>query len=251
MADIDVYPDAEALATAAAERFVALAAEAIARQDRFAVALSGGSTPKALYSRLASPDDAMRVEWDRVHIFFGDERCVPLDHPDSNYHMAREALLNRVAIPRHCVHRLRGEIDPHQAAQEYEDALGSFFNARPGGQARGGPRFDLILLGLGEDGHTASLFPGSTALHEEWRWVLAVNPEQAPQGRLTLTPVVLNAAANVIFLVSGEAKREKLHEVLEGPYRPDELPAQIVSPTDGSLRWMVDEAAAGRGEGGG
>ncbi len=245
MADIDVYPDAEALATAAAERFVALAAETIARHDRFAVALSGGSTPKALYSRLASPDDAMRVEWDRVHIFFGDERCVPPDHPDSNYHMAREALLNRVPIPRHCIHRMHGEMDPQEAAQEYEETLIGFFNTRPDEQARGKPRFDLILLGLGEDGHTASLFPGSTAVREEWHWVLAVNPEHAPQWRLTLTPVVLNAAANGIFLVSGEAKRERLREVLEGLCRPDELPAQIVSPTDGTLQWMVDQQAAG------
>ena len=247
MADIEVCRDAEALATAAAERFVALAAEAIERQGRFAVALSGGSTPKALYSRLAHSDDAMRVEWDRVHIFFGDERCVPPDNPDSNYHMAREALLNRIPIPRHCVHRMRGEVDPLAAAQEYEETLIGFFNSRPDEKARGKPRFDLILLGLGENGHTASLFPGSTAVREEWRWVLAVNPEGVPQWRLTLTPVVLNAAANVIFLVSGEAKRERLREVLEGPYVPDDLPAQIVNPTDGSLRWMVDEAAAGIG----
>jgi 6-phosphogluconolactonase len=246
MADISVYPDAAALAEAAAERFVALAAEAIARYGRFAVALSGGSTPRAMYARLAVPDEAMRIEWDRVHVFFGDERCVPPENPDSNYHMVREALLNRVPIPRHCVHRIRGEIDPQEAAHEYEAAVGRFFAARADAAARGRPRFDLILLGLGEDGHTASLFPGSPALQEKWRWVVAAHAEHLGQWRVTLTPAVINAAANVVFLVSGEAKRERLWEVLEGAYRPEELPAQVVSPTDGALLWMVDAAAGGR-----
>jgi 6-phosphogluconolactonase len=245
MAEVAVYHDLEALAEAAAERFVALAAEAIAQRGRFSVGLAGGSTPRGLYSRLASPDEAMRVEWEMVHIFFGDERCVPPDDADSNYRMARETLLNRVPIPRHCVHRLRGEIDPQAAAEEYEATLRQFFAAKGSGAGSGKPRFDLILLGMGENGHTASLFPGSAAVHEKLRWVVAVSPEGEKHRRLSLTPVVINAAANVVFLVSGEAKRETLHQVLKGPYRPEELPAQIVSPADGKLLWMVDEAAYG------
>jgi len=239
MNEIETYPDADRLARAAAEHFVTLAAEAIAARGQFAVALSGGSTPRAAYALLASDEFAAQVDWSRVHVFWGDERCVPPDHPDSNYRLAREALLGHVPLPAGNVHRIRGEINPEQAAANYERTLSSFFARHPEGPA---PRFDLILLGMGEDGHTASLFPGTAALHEQTRWVVAHYVDKLRAWRVTLTPVVINAAAQVTFVVSGAGKADRLRQVLTGSYQPDTLPLQIVRPTDGRLLWMTDEA---------
>jgi 6-phosphogluconolactonase len=245
---IEVYPDAERLAHAAAEHFVALAGEAISRQGRFAVALAGGSTPKSAYALLAIGEFAGRVDWSRVHVFWGDERRVPPDHPDSNYRMAREALLDHVPLPAENVHRMRGELEPSQAADEYEAALRAFFSPSSEDQEAKGERhiarFDLFLLGMGDDGHTASLFPGTAAIREQTRWVMAHFVEKLDTWRITLTPAVINAAANVTFVVSGSGKAERLRQVLTGPYQPDLLPAQIVNPDDGRLRWLVDRAAA-------
>jgi 6-phosphogluconolactonase len=235
---LEVYPDAERLAHAAAEHFVALAGEAIAGQGRFAVALAGGSTPKAAYTLLAGDDFAARVDWARVHVFWGDERPVPPDHPDSNYRMAREALLDHVPLPAKNVHRMRGELEPAQAAAGYEQALRVFFALPSKNQGAEPPaRFDLILLGMGDDGHTASLFPGTAAIREQTRWVMAHFVE------------VINAAANVTFVVSGSGKAERLQQVLTGQHQPEMLPAQIVDPGRGRLRWLVDEAAAASLEG--
>jgi 6-phosphogluconolactonase len=239
MSEIKVYADASALARAAAEHFVALSAEAINRRGRFAVALSGGSTPRAMYALLATSEFVSRVEWARVHAFWGDERCVPPEHPDSNFRMAREALLDRVPIPAGNIYRMRGEMEPALATDEYESALQTFF-------ADGQPHFDLILLGMGDDGHTASLFPGTAAIHEQTRWAAAQYVEKLRVWRVTLTPVVVNAAANVIFVVSGAGKAERLKQVLTGPYQPDVLPSQIVRPTNGRLSWLVDSDAAAR-----
>ena len=239
MSDIEVYADASALARAAAEHFVALSAEAISQRERFAVALSGGSTPRAAYALLAASEFVSRVEWARVHVFWGDERCVPPEHPDSNFRMAREALLDRVPIPAGNIYRMRGEAEPALAADEYQIALRTFF-------ANGQPRFDLILLGMGDDGHTASLFPGTAAIHEQVRWAAAQYVEKLRAWRVTLTPVVINAAANVAFVVSGAGKAERLKQVLTGPYQPDVLPSQIVRPTHGRLSWLVDSDAAAR-----
>jgi 6-phosphogluconolactonase len=236
MAEIRTCPDAASLARAAAEHFVTLAAAAIAARGQFVVALSGGSTPRTSYALLASHQFAQRVDWPRVHVFWGDERCVPPDHPESNYRMAREALLDRVPIPTENVHRMRGELPPDQAATAYQAELEAALGA--------GGRFDLILLGMGADGHTASLFPGTTALHEQTRWVVAHYVDKLSAWRVTLTPVAINAAAHVIFIVSGAGKAERLPEVLAGPYQPDILPAQIVRPADGRLLWLVDAAAA-------
>ena len=230
-----VYPDADHLARAAAEHFATLAAEAIAARGQFTVALSGGSTPRAAYALLAAEE----VDWPRVHVFWGDERCVPPDHLDSNYRLAREALLDHVPLPAGNVHRIRGEINPEQAAADYERTLRSFFARRPEEPTA---RFDLILLGMGEDGHTASLFPGTAALHEQTRWVLAHYVDKLRAWRVTLTPVVINAAAQVTFIVAGAGKADQLRQVLAGPYQPDALPAQIVRPTDGRLLWLTDEA---------
>jgi 6-phosphogluconolactonase len=247
---IEVYPDAERLAQATAEHFVALVGEAIAGQGRCAVALAGGSTPRAAYTLLAGDEFASRVDWARVHVFWGDERPVPPDHPDSNYRMACEALLDHVPLPAENVHRMRGELEPAQAAADYEQALRVFF-ALPSKDQEAEPpaRFDLILLGMGDDGHTASLFPGTVAIREQTRWVMAHFVEKLDTWRITLTPAIINAAANVTFVVSGSGKAERLRQVLTGRHQPDLLPAQIVDLGRGRLRWLVDEAAAASLEG--
>jgi 6-phosphogluconolactonase len=230
--EIVVLPDPAALAREATDRVVALARSAIATGGRFTVALSGGSTPKALYEQLVSQP----IAWKQVHIFWGDERCVPPDHPDSNYGMAQRALLSHIDIPAQNVHRLKGEIDPTQAAQQYETELRSVLGAQP--------RFDLILLGMGPEGHTASLFPGTPALHERQRWVMAQYVDKPQANRLTLTPPIINHAANVIFLIAGHDKAATLQAVWHGPHEPDRFPAQIVAPTTGRVIWLVDRAAA-------
>jgi 6-phosphogluconolactonase len=230
---IQSFPTPEALADAVARHVVSLAADASSATRRFTLALSGGSTPRAAYSRLATDDLARQVEWSLVHVLWGDERCVPPDDPRSNYRMAKEALLDRVPIPPQQIHRIRGEDEPQEAATDYEDELRSLNGS-----------LDLVLLGLGEDGHTASLFPGQPAIHEAEYWVMAVPAPTGDMWRVTLTPAVLNLAGNVTFVVSGATKAQRLAEVLEGPFNPDLLPAQAIRPLQGRLTWMVDEAAA-------
>lgn len=239
MAEIWTYPDAASLARTAAEHFVTLAEEAIAARGRFAVALSGGSTPRATYALLATEEFATRVDWSHVHVFWGDERCVPPDHPESNFRLADEALLSRVPVPSGNIHRVRGEMEPEATAQAYAAELHAFFGVP-------WPRFDLVLLGMGNDGHTASLFPGLAALHETARPIVAVTAhyQDRPAQRVTLTPPAINAARQVLFLVTGAAKAEILRAVLEGPDR--RFPAQQIRPTSGHLIWLVDIAAAGR-----
>ena len=231
-ADLAVLPTADALADAAAGHFVAAAGEAISSHGQFIVALSGGSTPRGTYLRLGKEALVSKVMWSRVHVLWGDERCVPPDHVESNYRMARETLLDRVPVPAANVHRIHGEDDPATAAAAYEATL------------RALARIDLVLLGLGEDGHTASLFPGTAAVHEQTRWVVAARASAASMWRITLTPAVINAAAEVLFLVSGGAKAGILRRVIEGPRRPQELPAQVIAPSNGRVRWCVDAAAA-------
>jgi 6-phosphogluconolactonase len=245
MSEVKVYPDRASLARAAAEHFVTRASEAVATRGLFTVALSGGSTPRSTYALLASKEFAPRVDWPRVHVFWGDERCVPPDHTDSNYRMAREALLDKVPIPAQNVHRIQGELPPDQAAAAYRAELEPFLGA--------GGRFDLILLGMGADGHTASLFPGTAAIHERKERVVAHHvrrqgrrPDKLGTWRITLTPAVINTAAQVTFLVAGAGKSERLRQVLVGPHQPDVLPAQIVSPTGGQALWLADAAAASR-----
>ena len=233
--DVIVLPTKADVARSAADRIVAAAASAIAARGRFTIALSGGSTPRALFELLASDAYRTRVEWARVEVCFGDERCVPPDDKASNYRMARETLLDRGAAR---VHRMRGEDEPQAAAVAYERDLRTLF-----GQA---PRFDLVLLGMGDNGHTASLFPGLHAVEERERWVVAEYVGEVSMWRLTLTPVVLNAAAEVAFLVAGGEKAAMLHRVLEGPRDPAKLPAQVVAPSDGRLVWLVDAAAAAK-----
>jgi len=282
---IQSYSTPEALADAVARHIVDCAADAIAARGRFVIALSGGSTPKAAYSRLATRDTRPRAAWPErsegaglwghpahegqalatddwrlIHILWADERCVPPDDPQSNYRMAKEALLDRVPIPPNHIHRIRGEDEPERAASEYERTLRSLLDCHPERSAKPAPSpvcsgqalsaaeglgmtdsLDLVLLGLGEDGHTASLFPGQSAVRETARWVVAV----PGSSRVTLTPVILNRARNVTFVVSGANKAQTLQRVVEGPFNPDILPAQAIRPGEGRLTWMVDEAAAG------
>lgn len=225
-----------------AERVVARAREAIAARGRFALALAGGSTPRSLYQLLATPRFAARIAWPGVHVFWCDERCVSPHDPESNYRMARETLLDHVPLPPANVHRILGEDEPARAAASYEELLRDFFGAQENLPSRG---FDLALLGMGADGHTASLFPGNTAARETSRWVMASRGPQPESWRVTLTPVLLNAAEDVTFIVAGAHKAERLREVLEDRLS-DPLPAQWVQPRSGALHWMVDAAAATR-----
>ena len=235
--EIIVVADAGKLAHEAAQRFTGLAREAVESHGRFSVALSGGSTPAALFSLLAEAPYREQIPWAEVHLFWGDERCVPAGDPGSNYHMADEALIARVPIPAENVHRIRGELAPEAAARAYDNTLRDFFC---------GPyaRFDLVLLGLGADGHTASLFPGSPALDERERLSLAVTAvyEDRPAQRVTLTLAAINTARHVLFLVSGSAKAESVKAVLEGS--GEQFPAQRIQPAAGALTWLLDEDAA-------
>jgi 6-phosphogluconolactonase len=236
--DLRILPDRAALFQAAADEFVRQANAAIKLKGRFPVALAGGSTPKGLYSLLAANP---ALPWEKMYFFFGDERHVPPDHPESNYRMAREALLSKVPIPAGNVFRVPAENpDAGQAAQSYEQTLRQFFQTPPGGF----PRFDLILLGMGPDGHAASLFPGGKALRERSGWVVADWVEKFKTDRITLTLPVLNNAAVVMFLVSGEDKAQTLKEVLEGSQPAELFPSKLIRPTDGKLIWLVDQAAA-------
>lgn len=238
MTAIRVLPDPASLAEAAARHIVENAQSAIDARGRFSIALSGGSTPRDLHVKLANPPFKDELDWAHVHVFFGDERCVPPDDPQSNYRMAMDTLLGHVPIPNEQIHRMKGELPPDQAAAEYERELKEFFGADA-------PALDLVLLGMGDNGHCASLFPGCHALHEQQRWVVAEFIPEVNMWRITLTPIVLNAAREVVFLVAGGNKADMLRQVLEGPFEPDERPAQIVRPT-GELIWMVDAAAAAK-----
>jgi 6-phosphogluconolactonase len=241
--EIQIVTNADALYQPAAAEFVRQVRAAVETKGACTVSLSGGSTPKGLYGLLANdPTWRAQVPWDNMHVFWGDERHVPPDHPDSNYRMANEALLSKVPIPPANVHCIKSEHpDAHQVADDYEQTLQAFFHLSAGQL----PRFDLIFLGLGSEGHTASLFPGTKALHETRRLVVSTWVGKFFTDRITLTPAVLNNAAGVIFLVSGEDKALALKAVLEGHDEPEQLPAQLIRPAHGRLLWLVDRAAAG------
>jgi 6-phosphogluconolactonase len=234
--EIKVVPDATALAAEGADRWVQLASQAIAEHGRFSVALSGGHTPEAMFKLLAQDPYRSQVAWEKVEIFFGDERCVPPDSPDSNYRMASESLLRKVPIPGDNVYRIRGEIDPKAAAIEYGQMLKEKF---------GDGGLDLIYLGMGPDGHTASLFPGTEALAETKHRCVANFVPKLSAWRVTMSAPFINRARNVIFLVAGADKAERVAEVLEGPPDPQRLPSQLIRPTEGQLTWILDVGAAG------
>jgi 6-phosphogluconolactonase len=231
-----VLQDPAAVAHEAAQRFVHLASEAVASRGRFSVALSGGSTPGSLFRLLAQEPFRNKIPWEEVHLFWGDERCVPPDDPSSNYRLAEETLIARVPIPPDNVHRVLGELEPEAAARAYTKELNQYFC---------GPhaRFDLVLLGLGGDGHTASLFPESTALQETERAAVAVEAhyQDRPAQRVTLTLPTINAARQILFLVTGGAKAEIVQVVFKGTGMS--LPAQRIQPTAGRLAWLLDAEA--------
>ena len=239
--EVVVLPDLDAVSHDAAQRFVAIAQAAVSATGRCTVALAGGSTPARLYRLLASEQYRHAVPWAELYIFFGDERCVPPDDPESNYRMARETLLDHVPVMPDQVFRMEGERDPLSAAMTYALRIADTFSLNAGAV----PRFDLILLGMGPDGHTASLFPHTAALRELDKLVTANHVTKFDSWRLTLTYPVLDAAAHVIFLVGGEEKAHAVAQVIEGPFNPDEYPSQGVRVVNGTLTFLLDRATAG------
>jgi 6-phosphogluconolactonase len=236
--DILILPGAGEMAREAARRFAELAEACAKHAGRFAVALSGGSTPKAMFQILAEKPFADTLPWRSIYIFWGDERCVPPDHAESNYRMADETLLSKVPIPRENIFRIPAEDEDHsRAAADYSEALRRFFGEES-------PTFNLVFLGMGADGHTASLFPHTTALRAGDRITAANYVEKFQSWRITLTADTINRARNIVFLVAGADKAPALKEVIEGPRNPDLYPSQLIEPSHGSLLWMVDEAAA-------
>ena len=240
-----VLPDAQALADAVAQRIVAAATNAIEARGRFVLALSGGATPQRTFERLAEAALSSRMDWTRVHVVWGDERCVPPDDAASNYRLARSLLLDHVPVRPEHVHRILGELDAPEAAARYEMTLRALLDTPVGPpRTEPGARIDFVLLGLGPDGHTASLFPGSPGIGDLVNWAIPARANAAPAWRVSLTRAVINAAGEVAFVVSGAAKAEVLRRVLEGHRRQLELPAQAINPSSGSARWYVDADAA-------
>jgi 6-phosphogluconolactonase len=234
---IRVFNDYEGLSQGAAKVFVELADQAITRSGRFSVVLSGGYTPRRMYEILSAEPFRQKVSWDAIQVFWSDERCVPADDPRSNVRMVRQTLLRDVPVPASHIHTIHGGLPGALAALQYETELRNFFRGYP-------PRFDLVLLGLGENAHTASLFPHTPVLDEREHWVEDVYVVEEGMHRVTLTVPLINQASQVIFLVSGAEKAAVLQEVLEGMYRPHELPAQLIHPTGAHPIWLVDKAAA-------
>ena len=238
-----VFEQQDALSRATAERFVEGIQSAVAARGAARIAISGGGSPKPVFALLADPAEPYRnaIAWDRLWIFWVDERCVPPDHPDSNYGVARELLLSKVPLPADHVIRIEGELDPEQAAARYESAIRGHFRL----EGAEGPVFDVLQLGMGDDGHCASLFPHTAALHETGRVAIANHvPQQKQSWRVTLTWPVINAARDVFFLIDGPAKADPLGRVLEGPYDPETLPSQLIQPQNGRLLFLLDTAAA-------
>ncbi len=232
-----VTPDVASLDEACAEMIVQSASEAIAARGRFTIALSGGSTPKPLYALLASEPWIKRIDWARTHVFWGDERWVKSTDKQSNYRMANEALLQKVPVPAANVHRIDTDHgEPDEAADAYEDEIRSFFGPKP--------QFDFNLLGIGTNGHTASLFPGRPTLQERERLVVADNIPEVHMWRVTFTVPLINDSRTILFLVAGAEKAQVLADVLHGPQEPERLPSQLIRANHGSLLWLLDEAAA-------
>ena len=237
-----VEPDPAALARRAAQHFAEMASETVGARGRARIAISGGSTPKAAFALLADPNQPWRshMPWNLLDLYWVDERCVPPGHPDSNYTMTREAMLDHVPLPAAQIHRMEGELEPHLAADLYEAELRNSFRLE-GAEL---PAFDLIALGMGPDGHTASLFPNTPALHEMNRMVTANHVAQKDAWRITLTCPVINYARSVFFLIAGQDKAQILKEVFTGPRDPERLPSQLIMPASGILTLILDASAA-------
>jgi 6-phosphogluconolactonase len=234
-----VLNDAAELYVRAAEETAHIAGESVCTHGEFTLCLSGGSTPAATYDLLATRFN-LSVDWKEVQFFWGDERCVPPEHPESNFAMARRTMLSKLTLRPDQVHRMRGEDEPASAAAAYERELRNHFGLGEGEF----PRFDLVMLGLGDNRHTASLFPGDSAIHETQRMVVPVEVDAEPRKRLTLTPPAINNAHHVMFLVAGQGKAAAVKDILEGARDCDRFPAQIVAPENGEVIWLLDKAAA-------
>lgn len=240
MTNLHLFPDNADFIKGSADFITEVAAGAIAERGRFTIALSGGGTPKPIYARLATPDYQGRIAWEKVHVFFGDERCVPPDDARSNYRMVREAWFDHAPLRAENIHRIHGEDDPALEALRYEQEMARLY------RTAAFPAFDLILLGMGDNGHTASLFPGTAALRETERWVVAQYVEVMTTWRVTFTAPLINAARHVAFMAEGPGKAQMLRNVMEGPYQPDVWPSQLIQPVSGELHWLVDAAAAAK-----
>ncbi len=237
--ELHVYSDPATLAAGLAELFVSVGHAAQAERGAFSVALAGGTTPRAAYALVTDPELRFSISWDNVLVSFGDERCVAPTDDQSNYKMANDTFLSKVKIPRRNIHRIEAEIYPNEAARKYARVLRD--------DVGNPPHLDLVMLGMGPDGHTASLFPGMPPETDQEKLVRAVRAEaMATMYRITITPYVINNARTVVFATEGAAKAETLAAVREGPHDPTKYPAQIVNPVDGRLLWLVDEAAASR-----
>ncbi len=238
-----VYEGADALSRAAAEHFLETAQAAVKARGKARIAISGGSTPKRTFALLANPAEPFlkAMPWGQIELDWVDERCVPPDHPDSNYRMTREAMLDKVPLKPEQVFRIEGELEPDAAAARYESTIRAQFRLE-GAEV---PRFDVLALGMGDDGHTASLFPHTAALHELGRIAVANHvPQQKESWRVTLTRPVIVEAAEVFFLIGGKDKADPLHRVLQGPYDPETLPSQLIQPKSGRLLYLLDKDAA-------
>ena len=244
--ELHVYKNADELSQAVASWMAGSIADTLKKQDRFTIALSGGSTPRLLHKILAAPPYKDQIEWSKLHVFWGDERDVPFEDDRNNARMAYDTLLNFVPVPPYHIHKMRTDIAPEASALEYEQILHHYFD----GPLAGGPgaapphSFDLVLLGMGDDGHTLSLFPGTAAVHEEKAWTIAYYLKAQDMYRITLTKTIVNKSARVAFLTTGTGKAHALNEVLKGAYNPDLYPSQEIKPVPGELHWFVDEAAA-------
>lgn len=234
---LHIYKDPDELSHAAAAWITDVIAATLEKSDRFTIALSGGSTPKALHQLLASAPYKDRIDWSRLHVFWGDERAVPFHDDRNNAKMAYDTLLNFVPVPSQQIHIMRTDIAPAESAADYEKILHSYFGPA-------GASFDLVLLGMGDDGHTLSLFPGTAAVHEEKAWSIAFYLKAQDMYRITLTKVIVNRSARVAFLTTGANKAHALKEVQQGQYNPDLYPSQEIRPANGELHWFVDAAAA-------
>ena len=235
--ELHVYKNPDELSHAVAKWIADCIAATLKQQDRFTIALSGSSTPKALHKLLAATPYKEQIDWSRLHVFWGDERAVPFDDDRNNAKMAYDTLLNFVPIPPYHIHVMRTDISPEESAAEYEKILHLYFDQTP-------TSFDLVLLGMGDDGHTLSLFPGTAAVHEEKAWTIAYYLKAQDMYRITLTKTIVNHAARVAFLTTGTNKAHVLKEVQQGPYNPDLYPSQEIKPVKGELHWFVDAAAA-------
>ncbi len=235
--ELHIYNNADDLSTAAAKWIADYIIATLKKKERFTIALSGGSTPQKLHTILAAPPYKESIDWSRVHFFWGDERAVPFEDNRNNAKMAYDTLLNHVAVNPDHIHVMRTDIDPQTSAREYEKILHQYFN-------HSATSFDLVLLGMGDDGHTLSLFPGTPVIHEETKQATAFFLKEQDMYRITLTAPIVNRAACVAFLVAGAGKANALKEVMDGDYRPDVYPSQVIEPVKGELHWFVDKAAA-------